>query len=593
MKQKQALEILKTGRNVFVTGAAGSGKTHLVNEYIKYLKEYDVDIGITASTGIAATHMGGVTIHSWAGIGITAFLTEEDLAGMKEKSYLVKRFEKVKVLIIDEVSMLHHFRLDLVDQVLRTMKDKSNDPFGGVQVILCGDFFQLPPVARFGEPDAHFIFKSDAWQNGGFTVCYLDEQFRQSDDAATSILNEIRSGKVSEKSKKLLADRFNKRTLDIPPTKLFTHNEDVDAINFAELEKLGNTESGLKTASPSSVYIMETKGKPFLVEALKKSCLAPSILTLKVGARVMCVKNNFEQGYVNGTLGVVVSCKSDQDPVVRLTNGRVMKIEKASWKVEENGVVKAELTQYPLRLAWAITVHKSQGMSLDAVEVDLSKAFEPGMGYVALSRVRTLNGLTILGLNETALHVNEDVLEFDELLQDLSKQAEENILSQTKESLSCEQKEFLEYIAPESVRPKGGKVGKGGNRKKEKKLPSHEETAELLLAKKSLEEIAKSRNLVSETVIKHIELVMEEVRSGIREPVDIGYLRKEISPTHWKKIIKAFDEVIEEQEDKADNNSENFAGIYLSPVKQKVGPQISFLHIRLARVIKGLVPKER
>ncbi len=552
MKQKQALDLLKTGRNIFITGPAGSGKTHLVNSYIAYLKQNNIEVGVTASTGIAATHMGGMTIHSWAGIGINTYLSESDLEAMAEKSYLAKRFEKVKVLIIDEVSMLHHFRLDLIDRVLRAMK-LPNEPFGGVQVVLVGDFFQLPPVARFGEPPAQFIYHSDAWHAAGFTICYLEEQFRQNDDVALSILNEIRAGDISKKTRTLLASRVKaKSTVVAEPTRLFTHNEDVDAINQAELERLATVEE--------AEYEMTWRGKEFIVETLKKSCLAHEKLRLKVGARVMCVKNNFDQGYVNGTLGTVVSCKGGQDPVILLANGKRITIEKASWKIEEDNMVKAELTQYPLRLAWAITVHKSQGMSLDAIEVDLSRSFEPGMGYVALSRVRTLDGLTILGMNEKALEVNQEVLEFDEQLRAASMEAEALHAKLETKSLKQDQEEFLELSKPAQ---------------KKVKLASHEETALLIADRKSLDEIARERGVTKETIVDHIERLQEE-----ESRVDIQYLRKEISRTHWMRINKAFDEILEESDI-----------ILLSAAKQKLGPNISYFKIRLARALKGLKGK--
>ncbi len=552
MKQKQALDLLKTGRNIFITGPAGSGKTHLVNSYIAYLKQNNIEVGVTASTGIAATHMGGMTIHSWAGIGINTYLSESDLEAMAEKSYLAKRFEKVKVLIVDEVSMLQHFRLDLIDRVLRAMK-LPNEPFGGVQVVLVGDFFQLPPVARFGEPPSQFIYHSDAWHAAGFTICYLEEQFRQNDDVALSILNEIRAGDISKKTRTLLASRVKaKSTVAAEPTRLFTHNEDVDAINQAELERLATVEE--------AEYEMTWRGKEFIVETLKKSCLAHEKLRLKVGARVMCVKNNFDQGYVNGTLGTVVSCKGGQDPVILLANGKRITIEKASWKIEEDNMVKAELTQYPLRLAWAITVHKSQGMSLDAIEVDLSRSFEPGMGYVALSRVRTLDGLTILGMNEKALEVNQEVLEFDEQLRAASMEAEALHAKLETKSLKQDQEEFLELSKPAH---------------KKVKLASHEETALLIADRKSLDEIARERGVTKETIVDHIERLQEE-----ESRVDIQYLRKEISRTHWMKINKAFDEILEESDI-----------ILLSAAKQKLGPNISYFKIRLARALKGLKGK--
>jgi len=449
MTQSEALTILKTGKNVFVTGPAGSGKTYVINQYIEYLRNHKVPIGVTASTGIAATHLGGVTIHSWSGIGIKDSLSQSDLDEIAGKKYIKDKVRSVRVLLIDEVSMLHHFRLDMVDIVLKKIR-KSKEPFGGVQVVLCGDFFQLPPIERIGERQARFISDAESWKEGNFTICYLEGNFRQVNDHSLGILNDIRAGRMSEESYKLLmsrkVDKGGKQvSQDEIATMLYTHNVDVDAINEAELGKMDGYET---------TYEMTSRGKKPLVQALKKSCLAPELLRLKVGARVICVKNNFDEGYVNGTLGVVVSCGFGGDPIVRTApspgfpSGRTITISKATWVIDDGEKILAEITQYPLRLAWAITVHKSQGMSLDTVSVDLSKCFEPGMGYVALSRVRTLSGLNILGMNEMAHKVNPQVLEYDRQLKILSGKAE-SILAHTEQSEILQaQKAFLASAAP-------------------------------------------------------------------------------------------------------------------------------------------------
>ncbi len=554
MTQREALEILKLGKNVFITGPAGSGKTHLVNSYIAYLREHGIDVGITASTGIAATHMGGMTIHSWAGIGIAAHLTQADIEKMMEKSYLAKRFERVKVLIIDEVSMLHHFRFDLVNKVLKTLKGNSK-PFGGVQLILCGDFFQLPPVSLPSDPPTQFIYTSDSWKEANLTICYLSEQHRQKDDVMLSVLHEIRKGDVTEYSRDLLQSRFNIKTkeLHVEPTRLFTHNADVDTLNNKELAKIKDEKE--------VEYYMNVSGRPPLVATLKKSCLAPEVLRLKAGARVMCVKNNFDVGYVNGTLGVVVSCKENENPIIRTAQGKVIEIERATWSIDEDGKVKAEISQYPLRLAWAITVHKSQGMSLDAVEVDLSKSFEPGMGYVALSRVRSLEGLSIQGLNEAALSVHAEVLEFDAQLQTDSEFAQSDLADMTTEQREKLQKQFLDSIRPVVPRQRS----------------TFEETRELLEEQLSLEEIATKREVTKETILAHIERLSEEGALP-----DISYLKKEIPHAHFKKIQKAIEELTTDTD-----------MVMLSPIKNKVGANVSFLHIRLARVLLGFAPKKK
>ncbi len=200
MDQKQALDILKTGRNVFLTGVAGSGKTYVLNEYIRYLKAHSINAGVTASTGIAATHLGGMTIHSWSGIGIKDYLTESDIEELEQKEYLWKRFQKTEVLIIDEISMLSPQFFESIDKVARAMK-RNAKAFGSMQIVLSGDFFQLPPVTK-GEEEINFINESSVWGDMNLRVCYLSEQYRYEGDKLESILNEMRTGRVSQESKK-------------------------------------------------------------------------------------------------------------------------------------------------------------------------------------------------------------------------------------------------------------------------------------------------------------------------------------------------------------------------------------------------------
>lgn len=639
MTQTQALDILKMGRNVFITGPAGSGKTYIINQYIKYLKDHDVPLGITASTGIAATHMGGVTIHSWSGMGIKNNMSDHDLAALADKPQVARRIKESAVLIIDEVSMLHHFRLDTLNTIAQHIR-KNKEPFGGMQIVLCGDFFQLPPVSRYGEPDTHFIYRSEAWRDGKFTVCYLHENYRQNDDPILSVLNEIRSGEVSEGAREQLRGRHrtvisernkvsepsserHSMTVSSPsdsgarkdgsarfsviraepivgeetfisvaddgseessslgavePTRLYTHNVDVDTVNDVELDKVDEYEV---------VYEMMSKGKKPLVEALKKSCLAPENLRLKKGARVMCVKNNFDEGYVNGTLGVVVSCGFGIDPVIHTAstpdfpNGRRVTIEMADWSIEDDGKVLAQITQYPLRLAWAITIHKSQGMSLDAIEVDLSKAFEPGMGYVALSRVRTLAGLSIIGMNENAFQVHPEVLEYDHHLKELSNKAESVIEYTDRKEIVTVQERFLARVAPLHS------IGSDGKKKrvKERKLSTFEKTAILVRNEMSLNEMAKERSMTVETIVKHIEeLIGMGPEAGGITLGDITYLKKEISPIHFLKIEKALEEV--------SVAAKNDEPPLLTPIKRIVGANVSFRDIQLARVLLGYVKRK-
>ncbi len=543
MTQKEALDILKTGRNVFLTGAAGSGKTFVLKKYIDYLRNLNANFGITASTGIAATHMGGITIHSWTGIGIKDHLTKSDLQEISQKKHVRKKVEKASVLIIDEVSMLHHYRLDLVEKIIRKIKN-SDQFFGGMQVIFCGDFFQLPPVRKHYEPETFFAYHSDTWKNLGLKVCYLSEQHRQSDREYLKVLNAIREATVGEEILKILQTRFGKTPI-FEPTKLYSHNKNVDTENELELGKL---------SSKTFEYEMQSRGRHSLVETLKKSCLAPEILRLKEGAKVMFVKNNSEAGYVNGTLGIIQKC-SYNEIQVRTLSGEVIDVEMESWRIEEEGRKLAEISQYPLRLAWAITVHKSQGMSLDAAEVDLSRSFEKGMGYVALSRVRSLEGLFLKGLNDVALQVNEEVLEFDKKFRSLSKTNSFHIQTMGEEKISKMHKDFADKI-------KGEKI-------KEKKVDTVTQTKQMLEEGMSIKDIAKERGLKPGTILEHAK----EIKEG--DPsFNIYHLQNAIPKTKFKTIYNAFRKV---------GMSED--GYYhLAPIKNLLGPKYSYDDLRLVRL---------
>lgn len=449
MTQAQALTILKTGASVFLTGEPGSGKTHTVNEYVAWLRAHGVEPAITASTGIAATHIGGYTIHSWSGIGIKRTLSAYELDRIAQNERVVKRVRGTKILIIDEVSMLAAPTLAMVDAVCREILDRDK-PFGGLQVLLVGDFFQLPPVqaSREESDDAgdeqlfgsssktSFAFESAAWAQLNPIVCYLSEQHRQEDEDFLGLLSAIRRGDVDETHREKLRGRYAKHTQP-GRTQLFSHNADVNTINDAQLGKINET---------PRVFAMTSRGGEKLVEALKRGCLSPESLVLKVGARVMFTKNDIAgRAYVNGTLGTVEGfAKETGYPVVKTRGGRTLVVEPAEWRIDEGGKTLASITQLPLRLAWAMTVHKSQGMSLDAAHMDLSGAFEYGQGYVALSRVRTLAGLSLAGLNERALEVHPAIQKKDSELRAASDAAREAFGALPPQELEQMQNNFIQ-----------------------------------------------------------------------------------------------------------------------------------------------------
>ena len=555
MTQDRALDILKTGANVFLTGEPGAGKTYVINQYISYLEAAGLQVAVTASTGIAATHIGGMTIHSWSGVGIKDHLTPQDLDFIVSKEKVVKRVKATQVLVIDEISMLDGKILNSVNKILKTIR-ASEEPFGGIQVVCIGDFFQLPPVTRQGDIMT-YAFMSEAWLALKPLICYLSEQHRQEDEIFLGLLNSIRRNQIEEDHYTLLQEQTEIAYEDIEPTRLYTHNADVDAVNNQKLAEL-----------PGRIrkFQMQGKGGKPLIEGLMKNCLSPQMLELKEDAMVMCTKNNFEVGYVNGTLARVVEFESNGDPVIETLDGKRITMQSTSWEIAEDNKVLAQITQYPLRLAWAITVHKSQGMSLDAAEIDLSKAFVYGQGYVALSRVRSLEGLKVLGMHPNALQVDPLVVAADVRFRALTEEADEAFDAMEEEGDVAQMHERF-------VVAHGGKVPTDAEVGVAKKLIKHAQktdtytlTKELLMKEKSIAEIASDRDVAEQTIWSHVEKLAED-----------GDITKEqlahLEPAKW-----------------ADAKAELFAALdaegdeKLKPIYEACDEEYDYNLVRLARM---------
>lgn len=554
MTQDQALQILKTGANVFLTGEPGAGKTHTLRSYVDYLKSHSIEPSITASTGIAATHIHGVTIHSWSGIGARDFITKYDIDRIGSTQYLAKRISKASILIIDEISMLSGGILNAISDICKEIKG-SNEPFGGLQVVLVGDFFQLPPIVSRGQNNAEgaFAFFSQIWQESRFITCYLNEQHRQDDDNLLELLSAIRSANVDEMHLDYLRQRYKKdNSVDSSEkdTKLFTHNVKVDDLNNKEIQKI---------SGKMHTFTMTSKGKASLVDGLIRGCLSPETLELKIGARVMCTKNNAQRNFVNGTIGIVIGFgEFNGYPIIKTEDDVEILVEPMDWQVEDEGKVKAQITQVPLRLAWAITVHKSQGMSLDRATIDLSKTFTHGQGYVALSRVRTLKGINLIGMNSNALLVHPEILEKDKEFKKQSRDAEEMFSKIPKDEMLALHTQF--------ILASGGSIAQN-TKSKLKKTSTHDATLLLIKDGLTLPEIARERNIKVTTIIDHIYVLMERgdiQLNDITQLVDLD-LSKNLA-----SIYKVFNELGEEK---------------LSPVYEYFKGKYLYDDLKLARVL--------
>lgn len=527
MTQSQALSLLKTGANIFLTGEPGSGKTHTTNEYVAYLRAHSIEAAITASTGIAATHIGGITIHSWSGIGIRSTLNRHELQNIASTKHIAKRIKRTKVLIIDEVSMLSPITISMVDIICREARE-NQEPFGGIQVVLVGDFFQLPPIVKReatpnqstlwefpGEAPARFAYDAPTWSEANFTVCYLTEQHRQDDTDFLTLLSAIRRNEFSEDHLEHLKKRSVGRDTDHHKApKLFSHNADVDRVNEGILAKL---------PGEPRIFTMSSDGPDPLVISLMKGCLSPSALQLKVNTAVMFTKNNTKEGFVNGMLGTIedFDTSNNRYPIVTTRSGRRIRVEPMDWAIEEDGDIRARITQVPLRLAWAITVHKSQGMSLDEAVIDLSDVFEFGQGYVALSRVRRLSGLYLLGWNEKAFQVHPDVLAKDCEFRETSEQAEQHFGALQPEVIKKHMEEFIRRCGG-TVSPQKDSIASRTPLKHIKKphqsRTSHaEQTFELIRTGKTVAQTAALAGWTEGTILGHLESLVEAKKLDLED----------------------------------------------------------------------------
>ena len=410
-KQKQAVYSVEDGDNIFITGSAGTGKSFL----LQYLKRNYLSSGlhVTASTGIAAINVGGQTIHSWSGIGLGNLPLEQLINNLNSAKFfrLKKRIRMANILAIDEISMLSGKTFDLISNLFKDIR-KNKKPFGGLQIILFGDFLQLPPIEKDESGNYDFCFQSQAWKELDLKNFVLNEAFRQKNDTFVKILDNIRLGKVGRDEINILESRLNLNdNNDIKATVLVTHNRQMENINNQELQKI---------PSEARYFSAKFTGNKSKIEVLRKNCIAQDELQLKVGCQVMMLKNTYQKdGVTNGSLGVVKDFSLKRGlPIVQFKNDITLVISEEDWAIEkydqekEELICEAKMSQIPLIPSWAITIHKSQGMTLDKIKCNLSTSFCDGQSYVALSRVKSLEGLFIDDIDFSRITANKKALDF-------------------------------------------------------------------------------------------------------------------------------------------------------------------------------------
>ena len=437
LEQEKAYEYIDQGCNIFITSrGAGCGKTFLLKHIVNHYKTKK-NIAITASTGIAAVLLNGRTLHSWAGVGLGNKDVNNLLRHINTNNAVKTRWLKTELLLIDEISLISPELFDKLDFIGRNIRNNSK-PFGGIQLIVSGDWLQLPTI-----DNSKYAFQSEIWKQSIHKIVYLTIIQRQKDPHFQEVLNSIRVGKITNKVKKMLRSRMNvtlENNHGIIPTQLYSMNVDVDSINNKELNLLQ-----YKTGGDKKIYTIAWKPMDKKIKQQKitsyfqgsksedtieseptintqnvhvpqeylEMCTAIKKLELLVGAQVMLISNlDQEKGLVNGSRGIVMRFTDEGLPIVKFLNGVQEVIDYHQWEMENDNKIVGGVVQIPLKLAYATTIHKSQGSTLDYVIINLDKLFEVSQGYVGLSRVTHLEGLSIKGLDIRKFVVNRDALEF-------------------------------------------------------------------------------------------------------------------------------------------------------------------------------------
>ena len=457
------LTLLKNGENVFLTGFAGTGKSYILNKLKEYFKK---KLTITSTTGIAAVNVKGQTLHSWAGVGLCRNTVYNTVEKIKKRPTQYRQIMNCKILAVDEISMLNIEAFEYINEVLREVRE-CNDPFGGIQVFFIGDFFQLPPVEKEGEI-RHYCFDSPVWDKLGLKNVVLKKNYRQNEENFITALAHMRENCLEVEDIELLKTRCVENE-DADILHIFSTNEEANKYNFAKFNmieepvKLFYAEDGVYRGS-KLVTEGFTESENYILEIFSKNCRAEKEIALKLGARVMLLVNmDFNKGLINGACGVIQGFNQDTISI-KFDNGIVSNIPKHKFEYYYNERVVAERMQYPLKLAYGITIHKSQGMTLDRLVVDCARIFERGQSYVAMSRVKTLEGLYLKNFEPEKVLVDNRVAEFYENIKEVEEVKPNNL------SLEFDKEEEKERVSADEAKKLilgciaefGGQYGKSG-----------------------------------------------------------------------------------------------------------------------------------
>jgi ATP-dependent DNA helicase PIF1 len=426
LKQLEAFEYIKSGKNVFITGPAGCGKSFIINYFVKYYKSltlnHELKLYITSTTGISSLLIGGTTIHSFAGIGFGDKSVDYYIRKINNNEFLLSKWCLIKILIIDEISMLHPDILIKLEEIARKVR-RNNKKFGGIQIILSGDFLQLPAVKS-----NLFCFEIELWDLLIDKTFYFDEIMRQKNKDFQNVLNKIRIGVVDDNVKEILNSCLNKNLTNeygIKPTLLFSKKFNVENVNNLELEKLlDNNEINYNYKSKYKYVNINEEYYDTYKKLLNSNIDVPDEIILSIGTQVMLTVNNLDTILANGSRGIIIGFSNKKLPIVQFLNGIIKEINYYKWPLEQNLInkTKPNITkkQLPLILAWALSIHRLQGSSIDYAEIDIGTSiFEFGQSYVALSRVKTLDGLSITDISYKKIKSHPHVILYYENLKEL------------------------------------------------------------------------------------------------------------------------------------------------------------------------------